>query len=103
MRTTVLVLLTAPIFSLGLLQTAFAADMRVKAPIHKAPMAPPAYNWSGWFAFGLFGFFGLLIAVPAAAAIGVLMRFALRTYYASPFYTPASTAPSSGEIGISSE
>jgi predicted PurR-regulated permease PerM len=42
------------------------------------------------FAFGyLFGFIGLLIAVPLAAAIGVLMRFALRQYYASPLYTPA--------------
>jgi predicted PurR-regulated permease PerM len=39
------------------------------------------------FAFGyLFGFIGLLIAVPMAAAIGVLMRFALRQYYASPLY-----------------
>ena len=44
------------------------------------------------FAFGyLFGFVGLLIAVPLAAAIGVLMRFALRQYYASPLYAP--TAP----------
>jgi predicted PurR-regulated permease PerM len=39
-------------------------------------------------AFGyLFGFLGLLIAVPLAAAIGVLMRFALRQYLASPVYT----------------
>ena len=31
------------------------------------------------FAFGyLFGFVGLLIAVPLAAAIGVLMRFAMQ-------------------------
>ncbi len=43
------------------------------------------------FAFGyLFGFIGLLIAVPLAAAIGVLMRFALRQYYASPLYASAS-------------
>jgi predicted PurR-regulated permease PerM len=48
------------------------------------------------FAFGyLFGFFGLLIAVPAAAAIGVLMRFALRTYYASSLYAPPATEPAS--------
>jgi predicted PurR-regulated permease PerM len=39
------------------------------------------------FAFGyLFGFVGLLIAVPLAAALGVLMRFAMRQYYASPLY-----------------
>jgi predicted PurR-regulated permease PerM len=43
------------------------------------------------FAFGyLFGFVGLLIAVPLAAAIGVLTRFALRQYYESPLYKPAS-------------
>jgi predicted PurR-regulated permease PerM len=43
------------------------------------------------FAFGyLFGFVGLLIAVPLTAAIGVLMRFALRQYYESPLYKPAS-------------
>ncbi len=46
------------------------------------------------FAFGyLFGFVGLLIAVPLAAAIGVLMRFALRQYYASPLYAAAPVAP----------
>ena len=35
----------------------------------------------------LFGFVGLLIAIPLAAAIGVLTRFALRQYLASPLYT----------------
>ncbi|MXU65372.1 AI-2E family transporter [Oceanomicrobium pacificus] len=39
-------------------------------------------------AFGtLFGFLGLLIAVPTAAAIGVLGRFALDQYQASRLYT----------------
>jgi hypothetical protein len=31
--------------------------------------------------------------VPVAAAIGVLMRFALRMYYASSLYAPAATEP----------
>ena len=35
----------------------------------------------------LFGFTGLLVAVPLSAAIGVLSRFALRKYLASPLYT----------------
>lgn len=35
----------------------------------------------------LFGFIGLLVAVPVAAAIGVLVRFALSSYLASPYYT----------------
>jgi predicted PurR-regulated permease PerM len=39
-------------------------------------------------AFGyLFGFVGLLVAVPLAATIGVLMRFALRRYLESSLYT----------------
>jgi predicted PurR-regulated permease PerM len=40
------------------------------------------------FAFGyLLGFVGLLLAVPLAAATGVLVRFALRQYLSSPLYT----------------
>jgi predicted PurR-regulated permease PerM len=50
------------------------------------------------YVFGyLFGFAGLMIAVPLAAAIGVLVRFALRQYYASPLYAtslPESETPS---------
>jgi predicted PurR-regulated permease PerM len=43
-------------------------------------------------AFGyLFGFLGLLVAIPLAAAVGVLARFALRQYLASPFYTGGGT------------
>ena len=34
----------------------------------------------------LFGFVGLLVAVPVAAVIGVLARFALDRYRASPLY-----------------
>ena len=35
----------------------------------------------------LFGFVGLLIAIPLAATIGVLARFAIRKYLESPIYT----------------
>jgi predicted PurR-regulated permease PerM len=39
-------------------------------------------------AFGyLFGFVGLLLAVPLAATLGVLVRFAMRRYLESSFYT----------------
>ena len=42
-------------------------------------------------AFGyLFGFVGLLVAVPLAATIGVLARFALQRYRESSLYTGAS-------------
>jgi predicted PurR-regulated permease PerM len=56
------------------------------------------------FAFAyLFGFVGLLLAVPLAAASGVLARFALRQYLASPLYTGEPAAPASGRIAPSSE
>jgi predicted PurR-regulated permease PerM len=41
----------------------------------------PVWLMFALFAFGsLFGFIGLLIAVPLAAALGVLLRFAIRKY-----------------------
>ncbi|WP_051231069.1 AI-2E family transporter [Kaistia adipata] len=47
----------------------------------------PVWLMFALFAFGaLFGFVGLLIAVPAAAAVAVLMRFALSRYLTSPIY-----------------
>jgi predicted PurR-regulated permease PerM len=53
----------------------------------------PVWVMFALFAFGyLFGFVGLLIAVPVAAAVGVLVRFALRQYYASPLYAGSPTA-----------
>ena len=36
----------------------------------------------------LFGFVGVLLAVPVAAVIGVLVRFAIDRYRASPYYGP---------------
>jgi predicted PurR-regulated permease PerM len=47
----------------------------------------PVWLMFALFAFGaLFGFVGLLIAVPAAAAVGVLVRFAISRYLESPMY-----------------
>lgn len=49
----------------------------------------PVWLMFALFAFGtLFGFVGLLIAVPAASSVAVLVRFALRKYRASAFYSP---------------
>jgi predicted PurR-regulated permease PerM len=48
----------------------------------------PVWLMFALFAFGyLFGFVGLLLAVPLAAGSGVLIRFALTRYLASPLYT----------------
>ncbi|TCR66272.1 AI-2E family transporter [Bosea sp. BK604] len=47
----------------------------------------PVWLMFALLAFGtLFGFVGLLLAVPLAAVIGVLCRFALRQYLASNIY-----------------
>jgi predicted PurR-regulated permease PerM len=48
----------------------------------------PVWLMFSLLAFGvLFGFVGLLVAVPVAAAIGVLVRFLVRQYRASSYYT----------------
>ena len=47
----------------------------------------PVWLMFALFAFGLlFGFVGLLVAIPAAAAVGVLVRYALSRYLGSPIY-----------------
>ncbi|MBX9931139.1 MAG: AI-2E family transporter [Methylobacterium sp.] len=47
----------------------------------------PVWLMFALLAFGsLFGFLGLLIAVPVAASIGVLVRYALDRYLESPLY-----------------
>lgn len=66
-----------------------------------------------WLMFALvacssvFGFTGLLVAVPLAAAIGVLSRFALRKYLASSLYTgdpkPGSASTEEKAYGIGLE
>jgi len=59
----------------------------------------PVWMMFALFAFGyLFGFVGLLIAGPLAAAIGVLVRFALRQYYASSLYAGFGAAAPLQEI-----
>jgi predicted PurR-regulated permease PerM len=62
----------------------------------------PVWIMFALFAFGyLFGFVGLLLAEPLAAAVGVLIRFALRQYFASPLYAQSAPAIRLREIGKS--
>ncbi|MER8865545.1 AI-2E family transporter [Mesorhizobium sp. M0751] len=54
----------------------------------------PVWLMFALFAFGaLFGFVGLLIAVPASAAVAVLVRFAIARYLESPLYKGHSDEP----------
>ncbi|WP_246672147.1 MULTISPECIES: AI-2E family transporter [unclassified Mesorhizobium] len=54
----------------------------------------PVWLMFALFAFGaLFGFVGLLIAVPASAAIAVLVRFAIGRYLESPLYKGHAARP----------
>lgn len=47
----------------------------------------PVWLMFALFAFGsLMGFLGMLIAVPTAAAVGVIVRFGIRSYQQSPMY-----------------
>jgi predicted PurR-regulated permease PerM len=62
------------------------------------------------FAFGyLFGFVGLLVAIPLAASLGVVLRFAMRRSLASPdgdapgIAVAGSMEPGRGETGPSVE
>jgi predicted PurR-regulated permease PerM len=55
----------------------------------------PVWVMFALFAFGyLFGFVGVMIAIPAAAAVGVLVRYALNRYLQSPIYQGSDTGPS---------
>ncbi|MCW5695406.1 MAG: AI-2E family transporter [Bauldia sp.] len=57
----------------------------------------PVWLMFALFAFGvLFGFVGALIAVPVAAVIAVLVRFALYRYLASPYYSGGAPPPAGG-------
>src|ERR671916_2256020 len=58
----------------------------------------PVWLMFALVAFGsLFGFVGLLLSVPLAAAAGVLARFALRRYLASPLYHGGRTVLPPGD------
>ena len=57
----------------------------------------PVWLMFALLAFGqLFGFAGLIIAVPAAAAIGVLARHVIGLYFRSPLYRGANGDPGAG-------
>ena len=80
-----MVVMTAGIFMIG---QAIEGNVLQPLLVGKQIGLHPVWLMFALFAFGyLLGFVGLLIAVPVAAAIGVLIRFLIRQYLASPYYT----------------
>lgn len=65
----------------------------------------PVWLMFALLAFGaMFGFVGLLIAVPAAAVVGVLVRFVLSRYLQSDIYFGHSTAlPWDGQAEVATK
>lgn len=64
----------------------------------------PVWLMFSLFAFGsLFGFVGLLVAVPASAALAVLVRFALKRYLDSNLYGEEPAAPADAQSDRGSE
>ena len=59
----------------------------------------PVWLMFALFAFGsLFGFVGLLVAVPASAALAVLVRFALKRYLNSDLYDYEQASEASSDV-----
>ncbi len=80
-------------FMLGVVAVIFFAGQFLEGNILQPKLVGESVNlhpvWLMFalFAFGyLFGFVGMLVAVPAAAAVGVLVRFALERYLNSQLY-----------------
>ena len=90
-----MILLVLGIFFLGQFLEGYVLQPKL---VGESAGLHPVWLMFALFAFGyLFGFVGLLIAVPLAAVIGVLTRFALRQYMTSPFYTGE---PAAGPVGF---
>jgi len=88
----------------GVLVAGMAFDAAVLSPrfVGQKVGLHPVWLIFALFVFSyLFGFVGTLVAVPLAAAVGVLVRFAVRVYLDSSVYkgTNGQAAPSGKEQG----
>lgn len=81
---------TVAVFLVGQLLEGYVLQPRL---IGRSVGLHPVWLIFALFAFGLlFGFVGLLVAIPAAAAVGVLLRFGVERYKASPLFRGNSSA-----------
>lgn len=90
-ETPVWIVVTAAIFVVGQFVEGNILQPRL---VGKSVQLHPVWLLLALSVFGaLFGFAGLLIAVPVAAALGVVGRFAMQQYLASPLYTGRARPP----------
>lgn len=76
----VLVAFIAAVSAIAITQVASAADMPVKAPVVKAPIAAPPYDWTGFYVGGHLGYLwgrtrveeGGVVTDPGAKTDGVI-------------------------------
>ncbi len=91
-------------FSIGIVAAIFAAGQFLEGNVITPKLVGnsvglhPVWLIFALSAFGsLFGFVGMLVAVPVAASIGVLARFAIEQYQASLLFTGKSSAAQQDE------
>jgi predicted PurR-regulated permease PerM len=88
------VLYVAGLFALGVF---LEGNLLTPKLVGERVQLHPVWIVFALLSFGtLFGLLGVLIAVPMAAVIGVLTRFALSRYLASPLYDPAKARSDRG-------
>ena len=78
-----------PIEAIGVVSIGLFLDGNVLSPrlVGASVGLHPVWLMFALFAFGsLFGFVGMIVAVPVAAAAGVILRFCARRYRASAFF-----------------
>jgi predicted PurR-regulated permease PerM len=98
---------TLPLMVLGIYGAGMALDAAVLSPsiVGQRVGLHPVWLMLALFAFSaLFGFLGVLVAVPVAAAIAVLVRFARDRYLASEIYhgglpPPPQSPPTPATVG----
>jgi len=81
---------TMPLVAFAIFASGQFIEGNILAPklVGEAVGLHPVWLMFALVAFGsFFGFLGLLLAVPLAAIAGVLARFALTQYLASPLYS----------------
>jgi predicted PurR-regulated permease PerM len=87
----------------GVLVAGLAFDAAVLSPRfvgHKVGLHPVWLIFALFVFSYLFGFVGTLVAVPLAAAVGVLVRFAVQVYFDSSVYKGTSEASNAETVSL---